>query len=307
MLVTFAAIGAVFVVLDTASGLRLPAFSAAARLTSTPTPRPTATPPAPTDTPRLPATATMPSTAAAPSSTPAGQLATATATPSLAPTLSATAAAATPASTATPPPATVTPSATTGATATAPVTATAPATTTATVLPTPPGGITPPIYGTALNYPNNTTFAPAFMATLDKRIIVLTNAQRTAHGLAPLVESGTLDVLAASRSEDLVKRDYFDHYDPTSPLDAQGHHIAAIQELLARNNVPYSEVGENLIGDTGYALDNGTPQQAVQAWMRSPEHRANILHAGYTSIGVGMAAEDQSDGLRVVITQVFLS
>ena len=59
----------------------------------------------------------------------------------------------------------------------------------------------------------------------------------------------------------------------------QGHHIAAIQELLARNNVAYSEVGENLIGDTGYALDAGTPQQAVRAWMHSPEHRANILHA----------------------------
>jgi uncharacterized protein YkwD len=173
-------------------------------------------------------------------------------------------------------------------------------------MPTPPGGITPPIYGTALNYTNNTSFTATFMATLDRRIIALTNTQRTAHGLTPLAESGTLDIIAAARSEDLVKRDYFDHYDPTGPLDAQGRHAAAIQELLARNNVPYTEVGENLIGDTGYALDNGTPQQAVQAWMHHPEHRANILHAGYTTIGVGIAAEDRSDGLRVVITQVFL-
>lgn len=310
MLVTFAVIGALFVMLDAASGVhvQLPAFSAASRATRTATPGPTrslATASATATAPTAPTTAAAatPARGIAPSSTPTSppQATTpaASVTPAATPTTSPTVLAATPTPTQT---AGVT--VTTGATPTGATTATVTATVTA--MPSPPGGITPPIYGTAPNYINNTAFSPTFMEGLDKRIVTLTNAQRTAHGLAPLAESGTLDIIAASRSEDLVKRNYFDHYDPTSPLDAQGRHIAAIQELLARNGVGYAEVGENLIGYTGYSLDDGAPQQAVQAWMRHPEHRANILHAGYTTIGVGMAAQDQTDGLRVVITQVFL-
>lgn len=175
-----------------------------------------------------------------------------------------------------------------------------------TVLPTPPGGISPPRYGTLLNYSNNTTFSPNFLRQLDEKVIALVNAQRTAHGLAPLSEQRTLDVIAASRSEDLIKRNYFDHFDPTGHLDANGHRPAAVQELLDRNGVPYTEVGENLLRNVDYLLDTNTPKQAVDAWMNSQEHRDNILHASYTATGVGIAAEDSGGSLRVVITQVFL-
>ncbi len=169
-----------------------------------------------------------------------------------------------------------------------------------------PSGDTPPHYGALLNYTNNTQFTPAFMQGLDERIIALTNAQRTAHGLASLSEDGQLDIIAASRSQDQIKRQYFDHYDPTGPVDANGRHAAAVVELLARNGVPYTEVGENLIDNTGMALDTTTPRQLVDSWMQHPEHRDNILHRGYTTIGVGMAAKKESDGLHVVFTQVFV-
>jgi len=167
-------------------------------------------------------------------------------------------------------------------------------------------GDTPPHYGALLTYTNNTQFTPAFMQTLDEQIIALTNAQRATHNLAPLREDGQLDIIAASRSQDQIKRNYFDHYDPTGPVDANGRHAAAVVELLARNNVPYTEVGENLINHIGLALDASTPRELVDSWMRHREHRDNILHGGYATIGVGMAAENESDGLHVVFTQVFV-
>lgn len=189
-----------------------------------------------------------------------------------------------------------------------------PATATATIaptaspteMPTPPGGVSPPHYGTQLNYTNNTSFSPAFLGALRERIIELTNRQRAAHGLSSLTESTDLDIIAASRSQDMIQRGYFGHFDPTGPLDAQGHRPAAVQELLERNNIAYAEVGENLIGDTRVPLNAKTPAQVVQAWMGHPEHRANLLHPTYTTIGVGIAAENRSDGLHVVITQVFI-
>jgi len=154
---------------------------------------------------------------------------------------------------------------------------------------------TPPHYGALLNYANNTAFTPAFMQALDEQIIALTNAQRTTHGLAPLTESGQLDIIAASRGQDQIQRQYFDHYDPTGPVDANGRH-----------GVPYTEVGENLIDNIGEPLDTTTPRGLVDSWMRHREHRDNILHGGYTTIGVGMAARNESDGLHVVFTQVFV-
>jgi hypothetical protein len=41
--------------------------------------------------------------------------------------------------------------------------------------------------------------------------------------------------------------------------------------------------GENIAA--GYA----TPEQVVSGWMASPGHRANILHASMTHMGLGMA------------------
>ncbi len=196
-------------------------------------------------------------------------------------------------------------------------TAPASVTTTGTLTPTTTGtvtatgtvsatGDTPPHYGALLNYPNNTQFTPAFMQSLAEQTIALTNAQRTAHGLPTLSESGQLDIIAASRSQDQIQRQYCGHYDPTGPVDANGKHAAAVQELLTRDGVSYTEVGENLICRAGYALTTATPRALVDSWMQHPEHRDNILHAGYTMIGIGMAAKDEPDGLHVIVAQVFV-
>ena len=45
--------------------------------------------------------------------------------------------------------------------------------------------------------------------------------------------------------------------------------------------IRYSTAGENI------AVGYSTPEQVVNGWMNSEGHRANILNASFTTIGVG--------------------
>jgi len=300
MVVVFAGLAALFVGLDGAVGVHPPSpLFAAGSQQRTPATGATAlssrTPPvgAEARTATVTVTTGVPSLATA-MATPAA-LSSATGTTGIAPASVTATAAGTPSATDTTPSASVTGTLTPTTTGTVTATGTVSAT-----------GDTPPHYGALLNYPNNTQFTPAFMQSLAEQTIALTNAQRAAHGLPTLSESGQLDIIAASRSQDQIQRQYCGHYDPTGPVDANGKHAAAVQELLTRDGVSYTEVGENLICRVGYALNSATPHALVDSWMQHPEHRDNILHAGYTMIGIGMAAKDEPDGLHVIVAQVFV-
>ena len=78
--------------------------------------------------------------------------------------------------------------------------------------------------------------------------------------------------VAKAKSQDMANLGYFSHTSPTygSPFDQM--RAAGIQ---------YRAAGENI------AQGQRTPEQVVNAWMNSPGHRANILNANYTHIGVG--------------------
>ena len=58
---------------------------------------------------------------------------------------------------------------------------------------------------------------------------------------------------------------------------------SSFSTALTEAGVSYIRSGENI------AYGQTTPQQVVQAWMDSAGHRANILDAGFTHIGVGHA------------------
>jgi uncharacterized protein YkwD len=59
------------------------------------------------------------------------------------------------------------------------------------------------------------------------------------------------------------------------------------------------QIGENLAWGTGTAA---TPAAIMNAWMNSPEHRANILQGDYRELGVGLqlgTPGDPTQGLTV--------
>ncbi len=115
-----------------------------------------------------------------------------------------------------------------------------------------------------------------------REIFDLTNKERTKRGLAPLAWDRDLVEIARWRVQDMVKRNYYSHYDPETG------------RLLVRERC--NGCGENLAGryiPTGQAF--------VNAWMNSSGHRANILNPRYTAIGVGVARR----GTLYIAVQVF--
>lgn len=113
------------------------------------------------------------------------------------------------------------------------------------------------------------------LSQFEQQVVQLTNKQRTSHGLKPLKIDPTLSKMARDKSQDMANNHYFSHTSPTygSPFN-----------MMKQYGISYSYAGENI------AEGQQTPQEVVNAWMNSPEHRANILNPHYTQIGVGYAA-----------------
>ena len=177
--------------------------------------------------------------------------------PVAAPTVAATpkaTAAATPKATAT-----ATPKATAAATPKAPATATPKATATA----------TPKATATPTATPRATS---ASNLSYEEQVAELVNEIRAENGLGSLKLNANLSDVARAKSQDMHDNDYFAHESPTygSPF-----------EMMTAFGISYQTAGENIA--MGYA----SPQAVVDAWMNSPGHRANILKASFTQIGVG--------------------
>ncbi|MFT8319148.1 MAG: CAP domain-containing protein [Sporolactobacillus sp.] len=111
------------------------------------------------------------------------------------------------------------------------------------------------------------------MNAYENKVVELTNDQRVKAGLKPLQSNNnTLARMARDKSQDMANKNYFDHQSPTygSPFD-----------MMKQYGISYSYAGENI------AAGQKTPEEVVDGWMNSPGHRANILNANFTTIGVG--------------------
>lgn len=120
----------------------------------------------------------------------------------------------------------------------------------------------------------NLTIPEVAEKSFEQQVISLTNAERQKAGLKPLKENWELSRVARFKSQDMRDKNYFDHTSPTygSPFT-----------MIKNFGLSYKTAGENI------AAGQTTPQEVVDAWMKSPGHRANILNDTYTEIGVGYA------------------
>jgi uncharacterized protein YkwD len=117
----------------------------------------------------------------------------------------------------------------------------------------------------------------------------LVNQDRAANGVAPITYSASLARVAQYRAQDMLNRNYFSHYDPSTGQ-------LAFVQLLHLWGIPYSSAGENIAWSTDPSMG------AINTmFMNSPDHRANILKAGYHRIGVGVA----SNGAKIMVVEVF--
>ena len=115
-------------------------------------------------------------------------------------------------------------------------------------------------------------------------VIRWTNEERVKNDLQPLARNAQLDAAAIMKVHDMFTRQYFEHVSP-SGKDASA--------LVSGAGYEYLWVGENL------ALGIFESEKAlVDAWMKSPGHRANILNTHFEEIGV-VVDEGQFEGKHV--------
>lgn len=136
----------------------------------------------------------------------------------------------------------------------------------------------PQVSNPNLIYPGQTLTIPQLDSTVsayESEVIRLVNVQRTQNGLKPLTANWELSRVARYKSQDMVDNRYFSHTSPTYGTPFQ---------MIRNFGLSFRTAGENI------AYGQRTPQAVVNAWMNSSGHRANILNASYTQIGVGYVA-----------------
>jgi uncharacterized protein YkwD len=124
----------------------------------------------------------------------------------------------------------------------------------------------------------DTPLTAATVPAAKAAVLCIVNAERTVRGLPALSQDDDLALAAQRHSDDMVARDFFDHYapapapygeSPTDRIDATGY--------------DWSRAGENIAA--GYR----TPREAVTGWLKSAGHCRNVLDPDYTELGVGIA------------------
>lgn len=108
----------------------------------------------------------------------------------------------------------------------------------------------------------------------EKEVFNLINKQRTNNGLTALKVDEELQRVARIKAEDMVTNNYFSHQSPTygSPFD-----------MLNSFKISYRAAGENIAA-------NSSNSGAVNSWMNSSGHKANILSSSFNYTGVGVVS-----------------
>jgi uncharacterized protein YkwD len=114
------------------------------------------------------------------------------------------------------------------------------------------------------------------------RVLALTNAERANAGLGPLEPSPELAAAAQAYADVLSQGGCFEH--TCGPVPELADRLGQV------GYVGWQRIGENIAA--GYA----TPEAVIAAWLASPGHRANLLSANYTEMGVGTISVDAGYG-----------
>jgi len=136
----------------------------------------------------------------------------------------------------------------------------------------------------SINLPQNIFFADIAKSALESFV----NQTRESNGLKPLAESAKLNQAAQLKAENMVANNYFNH---TSPSGISPWY------WFTKVGYNYKYAGENL------AIGFFDSQEVYQAWLNSPEHRANIVNPNYTEVGTAVLSGFGSNNTIVVVQE----
>lgn len=113
------------------------------------------------------------------------------------------------------------------------------------------------------------------MADPEQAVFALVNAARSDEGLRSLKRDPRLDQAARVHAQEMARYQYVSH----TGRDGQAVDARARRAGYMDGSASYG-VGENIA--TGYE----DAKRAVEGWLLSPGHRANILYTDYTDTGI---------------------
>jgi uncharacterized protein YkwD len=127
-------------------------------------------------------------------------------------------------------------------------------------------------------------------AVISSALVELTNEDREAKDLHALSVNPALVAAAQAKADHMAGEGYFAHVAPdgTTPW-----------KWFADAGYEYSAAGENL------AVNFSDSENVEEAWMNSPSHRANILSARFTEIGIATASGEYKGKKTTFVVQMF--
>lgn len=134
-----------------------------------------------------------------------------------------------------------------------------------------------PIYPNSSNNTggsSGTTTSTTSMNVDEKEVFDLINKQRANNGLQALKIDNEVQKVARIKAQDMVDNNYFAHESPTYGTPFQ---------MLKSFKISYKIAGENIAA-------NSSNSGAVNAWMNSSGHKANILNSSYNYTGIGVVS-----------------
>ena len=128
---------------------------------------------------------------------------------------------------------------------------------------------------------------------IERRAFEQTNLARVQNGLAPLVWDAKLCRMARAHSESMARLGYFSHETPEG--------LQLKERARANGILHFRVIGENIAYNKGYDDPGGF---AVERWMLSSGHRANMLYTAFQASAIGSYVS--ADG-SIYLTQVFIT
>lgn len=127
-------------------------------------------------------------------------------------------------------------------------------------------------------------------AITSQNIIDLTNQTRQNLNLGELNENAQLAQAATAKAQDMLTNQYFAHVSPEGRTP---------WSWMVDVGYKYRYAGENL------AVHFTTAESVNDGWLASPSHRANIVNANYTEIGIGVAMGEYEGFPTTFVVQMF--
>lgn len=129
--------------------------------------------------------------------------------------------------------------------------------------------------------------------TIERQAFEKTNQARIKNRMEPLAWAADLCRMAREHSESMARQGYFAH----ETLEG-----LQLKDRTRATGIPrFRVIGENIAYNKGYEDPGGF---AVERWMISPGHRANILYPGFQASAIGSYVA--TDG-SVYLTQIFIA